>query len=95
MADFSKQYCDVWDPGFPCDFDIEEIATGIDNDHYCPMICEGFGFIAIGKDETGKIILAFRDNEDSEEVRWQDYETFMSSQYRLSEEENYDGNEII
>lgn len=29
MAEFSKQYCDVWDNGFPYDFDIEKIAKDL------------------------------------------------------------------
>lgn len=95
MADFSKQYCDIWDQGFPYDFDIEEIASSLDKDHYYPIICEGFGFIAIGKDESGKITLAFGDENDTDGVKWQEYDTFIASQYKLSEEITINGNKIF
>jgi hypothetical protein len=59
MADFSKQYCDLYDPEMPHDFDIEKVAEKLDNDYYLSFICEGFGFSAIGKDPDGEIILYF------------------------------------
>lgn len=49
MADFSKQYCDKFDPEFPYDFDILEVYDTLDEGNYIPIICEGLGFIAIGK----------------------------------------------
>ena len=49
MADYSKQYCDKYDPSFPYDFDILELYSTLDEGEYLPMICEGLGFIAIGK----------------------------------------------
>ena len=56
MAEFSKQYCDLHDVGFPHDFDIMEEFHKLKPGSYVPYICEGFGFIAIGKwddqDET-------------------------------------------
>ena len=39
MAEFSKQYCELYDPEFPWDFDIEEFAEGIPKGHYKPIIC--------------------------------------------------------
>jgi hypothetical protein len=64
MAEFSKQYCDIHDPGFPWDFDIEEIATEIPRGYYKLIICEGFGFIGIGVGMDREIQLLFRDGED-------------------------------
>jgi hypothetical protein len=92
MADFSKQWCELNDPEMPADFDIEEIAANMENDHYFPIICEGFGFVAIGKNNDGKIILAFRDDNDQDYIKWQEYDTFMLSQYTELEkgEENND-----
>lgn len=80
MAEFSKQYCEKHDFGFPYDFDINEIAEGLDNGHYTSIICEGFGFIAIGKDDDGKIILAVPTGETMDEdskVEWKDLEEII------------------
>ena len=48
MAEFSKQYCDLYDVGFPHDFDIMEEYHKLKPGNYVPYICEGFDFIAIG-----------------------------------------------
>lgn len=77
MAEFSKQYCEKNDFDFPHDFDINEIAEGLDKGHYTSIICEGYGFIAIGKDESDKIILAMPTGEHSEEgsaVEWKSFD---------------------
>jgi hypothetical protein len=58
MAEFSKQWCDLKDPQMKSEFDINEIADGLEPNHYTPIICEGFGFIAIGKDPNNDILLA-------------------------------------
>lgn len=72
MAEFSKQWCDRNDPGgITPSFDILEEANNLEPEHYIPIICEGYGFVAISKDEYGGIHLAFRDNEDN--VNWVDY----------------------
>lgn len=67
MADFSKQWCDLNDPEFPHDFDILEIAEELENGEYTEIICEGFGFLAIAKDEAGEILLAMPTDEGSTE----------------------------
>ena len=58
MADFSKQWCDKNDSQMPFDFDIEEVANTLEPNYYTPIICEGFGFIAIGKDANNNVMLA-------------------------------------
>jgi len=85
MAEFSKQYCDVWDRGFPHDFDVFEIAKDLIKGNYYPIICEGFGFVAIAKDRNEQILAAFQGEEDT--LVWQDFDNFMTSQYKLLEEE--------
>ena len=55
MADFSKQYCELYDPEFPWDFDIEVGAETIPKGYYKPIICEGFGFSAIEVGLDGKV----------------------------------------
>lgn len=85
MAEFSKQWAEINDPEFGWDFDIEEVSNQLDPNHYVPMICEGFGFIAIGKDNENKIMLAmptgeFETDEDGQtfdQVTWQAYEDII------------------
>jgi hypothetical protein len=61
MAEFSKQYVErqFEDPEFAWDFDIEEIGKDLQNDHIHPMICEGYGFLGVFKNQKGEIELAF------------------------------------
>jgi hypothetical protein len=80
MAEFSKQYCEKHDFGFNHDFDILDVAKGLENGYYTSIICEGFGFTAIGKDEEGGIILAMPTGEYSEEgtqVEWKKMEEII------------------
>jgi len=92
MADFSKEYCEIWDHEFPSDFSIEAIAKDLHRGNYYPIICEGFGFVAIAKDKNDQILLAFKE-EDS--MIWQDYDNFIASQYKLLEESKTSGDKII
>jgi hypothetical protein len=82
MAEFCKQWAEINDPEGGWDFDIEEVSNQLDPNHYVPMICEGFGFIAIGRDENHNVLLAiptgeFETDEDGQTfdtVTWQAYE---------------------
>ena len=77
MADFSKQWCDRYDKnGIKPDFDIIEIANDLEKGHYTPIICEGFGFTAIARDEEGEILLAIPSETYSEDntIVWKKYE---------------------
>ena len=82
MAEFSKQWAEINDPEFGWDFDIEEVSNQLEPNHYVPMICEGFGFIAIGRDENYNVLLAMPTGETetdengqiSDTVTWQAYE---------------------
>lgn len=79
MADFSKQWAELYDHEFPWDFDIEKIAKDLHKGNYYPIICEGFGFIAISKTEEGKTNLAFQIEEyGTKRIEWIDYDTFMN-----------------
>jgi hypothetical protein len=91
MAEYSKQYCDIWDPRMHWDFDIEVLAKDLVNGNYYPIICEGFGFLAIAKDDEGKTLLAIPENEeDVSEVEcawvlhpayaWVYYEDYIAKQ---------------
>jgi hypothetical protein len=58
----------------PYDFDILEEASRLKPEYYLPMICEGFGFIAIGKSKDDQIILACPNNDEEDTVTWKPYE---------------------
>lgn len=80
MAEFSKQWAEKHDPELNWDFDIEEIAYSLEPDYYTPIICEGYGFIAIGKDKEGEITLAFptgktiiEEGQTYDEITWHSY----------------------
>lgn len=78
MADFSKQWADIYDSEFPWDFDIEVEAESIPKGYYKPMICEGFGFIAIEVGMDGKTYLLFDGGLDG--VHKVDYLKFIESE---------------
>ena len=74
MAEFSKEWCDVYDPeGIKPDFSIEGVAKLLE-DGWCVYgyVCEGFGICGIGKSDMGDTIVEFED-------KWVDFETFKLS----------------
>jgi hypothetical protein len=78
MAEFSKQYCEIYDWDFPWDFDIEEIAETIPKGHYKPIICEGFGFSGIGVRLDGTIEILVRDSTDEDNLIQIDYKKYIA-----------------
>lgn len=78
MAEFSKQWADIYDPEFPWDFDIEVEAESIPKGYYRPIICEGFGFWGIGVRMDGTIELLFRDPSDEDVLVQVDYKKYIS-----------------
>ena len=58
MAEFSKQWCEINDPERTPDFDIDEVVKDLEPNHYTSIICEGFGFLAIGKTHEGEVVIA-------------------------------------
>lgn len=78
MADFSKQWAEIYDSEFPWDFDIETEAETIPRGYYKPIICEGFGFIAIEVGIDGEIYLIF--GSDADGIEKVDYKNFMEKQ---------------
>jgi hypothetical protein len=77
MAEFSKDYCEKYMPDMVYDFDINDILKELDNGYFKPIICEGYGYIAIGKSEDGKPIVAIR--ESIESIKWLDYNIFTEN----------------
>ena len=66
MADFSKQYHDLGLIDF-YDFDLIDKFNECKSGYYLPVICEGFGSLAVMNDK-GICKLAFS-NEDGD-VKW-------------------------
>jgi hypothetical protein len=78
MAEFSKQYCEIYDEDFPWDFDIEEIATEIPKGYYKSIICEGFGFSGIGVRLNGDIEILLIDPTAEDTLIQVDYKKYIS-----------------
>ncbi len=78
MADFSKQWCEIYDPEMPWDFDIEEVAETIPKGHYKPIICEGFGFSGIGVRLNGDIEILVIDRNDEDSYIQLDYRKYIA-----------------
>jgi hypothetical protein len=78
MAEFSKQWAELYDPEFPWDFDIEEEAANIPKGYYKPIICEGFGFSGIGIRLDGSIEILVRDSTDVDSLVQVDYKKYIS-----------------
>lgn len=87
MAEFSKEYCRIWDPELPHDFSIEEIAKDLHRGNHYPIICEGLGFVSIGKNNDGNIILAIPSENGT--VEWVEYYHYMMQQIIDKENTNY------
>ena len=66
---------------FRSDFDIEQVVSELPKSTMVPYICEGFGFIAIGKDENDIIHLAMPTGHHSDEgtqVEWKSMEEVIN-----------------
>ncbi len=78
MAEFSKQYCEIYEPEMDWDFDIDEVVETIPKGHYKPIICEGFGFSGIGVRLDGSIEILIRDRTDEDNLIQIDYKKYIS-----------------
>lgn len=82
MADYSKQWVEKNDPNMGWDFDIEAIAADMEPGTINPYyICEGFGSVAIGKDENGQVHLAIATGvfgDEGHEVHWKTLEEVIN-----------------
>jgi hypothetical protein len=81
MAEFSKQWVELNDPEMGWDFDIDQITSELPKSTMIPYICEGFGFIAIGKDENENIHLAMPTgnySDEGTEVEWKTLEEVIN-----------------
>jgi len=81
MAEFSKQWVEMNDSEMGWDFDIDQIVSELPTNHMVPYICEGLGFIAIGKNEQDQIFLAMPTgnfSEEGSEVDWKPIEEVIN-----------------
>jgi len=87
MADFSKQWCDIWDPEMPYDFDIDALASELDCEECFSLICEGFGFAWILKDKDSNILLGYEKYESDvfRKIDWKLYESVLQDEINQSE----------
>lgn len=61
MAEFSKQYCERYQPEMKGDFDIDELLHDMPVGSYRAVICEGFGFHGLERDHEGRTFCLFGD----------------------------------
>jgi len=64
MAEFSKQYCMKYDPELPWHFNLDTEFDRLNNGEMAGIICEGYGFVAIGKESNGTKVCVFVDAQD-------------------------------
>ena len=71
MAFFSKQWCDTYDPGgIPWDFDILKVANTLGENEKINVICEGYGFESIMKDDSGNVFLYMQNDSNRDLKEW-------------------------
>jgi hypothetical protein len=78
MAEFSKQYCEIYKPEMKWDFDIEDIVETIPKGYYKPIICDGFGFSGIGVRLNGDVEILIRDRTDEDNLVQIDYKKYIA-----------------
>jgi len=81
MAEFSKQWVEKNVSEMGWDFDIDKVVSELPKSTMVPYICEGFGFIAIGKDENENIHLAIPTgnySDEGTEVEWKTMEEVIN-----------------
>jgi hypothetical protein len=79
MAEFSKQYVQNFETEIGgWDFDIEEIAEELEPNQAISMICEGFGFSWISKNNEGDTLLIFV-NHSSGEINFKTLEETINN----------------
>lgn len=78
MAEFSKQYCQLNDMGFDGDFDVYEEWAKLKPGYSVAYICEGFGFVAIGKKESGDDVIVYMNDWDNpENSKWVNFDEMV------------------
>lgn len=76
---YSKQWCEMWDPERKWDFDIEAIAKDMYRERYYPITCEGFKFKCIHKDAYGNLWLGYNE-KDGYYSGWKKFVTVLAEE---------------
>lgn len=83
MSEYSKQYCDRYDPEIPSDFDLDELYAQIKNGESIPVICEGYGFTHIHKTDEGIKQVVFTNwNEEGDDYKFIDFDEIDVNTYK-------------
>ncbi len=78
MSEYSNQYS--WkNLGFKGDFDIFKDTRKLKPGEYINLCCEGYGFVAILKDENKELKFALP--KDNEEIEWVDFYELKKRKY--------------
>ena len=81
MADFSKEWCKSYDEGgMNGDFSVMDIFKDLKEGYYYPIICEGYGFVAIRKQE-GICEVAYTTNMETGSVVWKNFDEIDEDTY--------------
>ncbi len=76
MADFcNKCSTEIAEDTGGAEIDILKLSESLAPDTYIPVLCEGCGMRAVGKTDTGEILIAFNVNEieTGYKVHWTSY----------------------
>lgn len=84
---YSKQWCDIWEPTRKSDFDVEAIVKNMYRERYYPIICEGLKFKCIHKDGHGNIWLGYIEN-DGYYSGWKKYTQVLNEEKIKRDESN-------
>ena len=81
MADFSKEWCKRYDEGgMNGDFSVMDIFNELEEGYYQPIICEGYGFVAIAKTD-GICQVAYTTNMETGSVVWKNFDEIDEDTY--------------
>lgn len=83
MSEFSKQFCDKYDPQTPYDFDLDELYAQLQPGQSAPVICEGFGFTHIAKSDDGTRQVVFTNwAEEGDDYKFVNYDDLTDQTHR-------------
>jgi hypothetical protein len=74
MAEFSEEYCEIYNPGLDSDFSIIDIFAQLKQNQSMDLICEGFGIIKFYKIAEEQYIDTINDTM----IKWSDFQSNLS-----------------
>ena len=83
MADFCNKCAhELWGEDFEPEIDVSKIANQLPTGHYISVLCEGCVMVAISKDETGKVNIAYG-NIGGDDLTWGSFEDWEAKDSSL------------